>query len=252
MRPPLRIATLECGPAPPNADKQYNGFGGMFEVLLTSSAKALNQPERLNPENGLEISEWDIYNNKTYPQLEDIDAVLLTGSEDDAFEDVPWINRLVEFTQQVLAQDRVRILGICFGHQIVGRALGAKVGRNDQGWEAAVCDVDLTEKGKELFGLEKLQIQQMHLDLVFDCPPGVTLLGSSPLCAVQGMYTPRRFMTVQGHPEFEGELQTEIIKSLENKGIFSEVQSRDALDRVHIPHDGVAIGSTFLTFLLEE
>lgn len=69
---------------------------------------------------------------------------------------MPWINRLVEFTQQVLAQNRVRIVGVCFGHQIVGRALGVKVGRSDQGWEVAVCDMDLTEEGKEVFGLEKL------------------------------------------------------------------------------------------------
>jgi GMP synthase-like glutamine amidotransferase len=79
-----------------------------------------------------------------------------TRTEHNSFEDIPWINRLVEFTQQVLAQDRVRLLGICFGHQIVGRALGAKVGRSDQGWEIAVCDMDLTDKGKELFGRDKI------------------------------------------------------------------------------------------------
>lgn len=74
----------------------------------------------------------------------------------NSFDDIPWINRLVEFTKQVLAQDRVRILGICFGHQIVGRALGAKVGRSEQGWEVAVCDMNLTEKGKEVFGQDKI------------------------------------------------------------------------------------------------
>jgi GMP synthase-like glutamine amidotransferase len=79
-----------------------------------------------------------------------------TRTEHNSFEDIPWINRLVEFTQQVLAQDRVRLLGICFGHQIVGRALGTKVGRSDQGWEIAVCDMDLTDKGKELFGRDKI------------------------------------------------------------------------------------------------
>lgn len=62
----------------------------------------------------------------------------------------------MEFTKRILAQDRVRILGICFGHQIVGRALGTKVGPNDQGWEISVCDMDLTNKGKELFGQDKL------------------------------------------------------------------------------------------------
>jgi GMP synthase-like glutamine amidotransferase len=74
----------------------------------------------------------------------------------DSFADTPWINKLVDFTKRVLAQDRVRTIGVCFGHQIVGRAMEVKVGRNDGGWEVAVTDVQLTEKGKEIFGVEKL------------------------------------------------------------------------------------------------
>lgn len=62
----------------------------------------------------------------------------------------------MEFVQKVLSQDRARIIGVCFGHQILGRALGAKVGRSDEGWEVSVCEMDLTEKGKELFGRDKL------------------------------------------------------------------------------------------------
>lgn len=78
------------------------------------------------------------------------------AAEHDSFAEVPWINKLVEFTQKVYAQDRVRLIGVCFGHQIIGRALGVPVGRSDIGWEIAVCDINLTEKGKELFGKEKL------------------------------------------------------------------------------------------------
>jgi GMP synthase-like glutamine amidotransferase len=74
----------------------------------------------------------------------------------NSFEDVPWINTLVDFTARILKQNRIRIIGVCFGHQIVGRAMGVKVGRNDDGWEAAVHDVDLSEKGKQLFGKDKL------------------------------------------------------------------------------------------------
>lgn len=68
-----------------------------------------------------------------------------------SFEDVPWINKLVDFTAKVLAHDRVRVIGVCFGHQIIGRALGIKVGPNEAGWETSVSEVNLTEKGKELF-----------------------------------------------------------------------------------------------------
>ena len=68
--------------------------------------------------------------------------------------------------QQLLAQDRVRIIGVCFGHQIVGRAMGVKVGRSNRGWEASVCEVDLTARGKELFGKDKLvRLQSLILSL---------------------------------------------------------------------------------------
>lgn len=71
----------------------------------------------------------------------------------NAFDDDPWIVRLVDFVKEVLAQDRVRIIGVCYGHQIVARALGAKVARSESGaWEVSVCRVAQTEKGKELFG----------------------------------------------------------------------------------------------------
>lgn len=71
----------------------------------------------------------------------------------NAFDDDPWILRLVEYTQQILAQRRVKIIGVCYGHQIVGRALGAKVARSESGaWEVSVCSVIQTPKGKELFG----------------------------------------------------------------------------------------------------
>ena len=41
--------------------------------------------------------------------------------------------------------------------QIVGRAMGAKVARSESGtWEVSVCDVQLTPKGKEVFGKDLL------------------------------------------------------------------------------------------------
>lgn len=73
-------------------------------------------------------------------------------SEYDSFVDIPWTNQLVDFVKKILAQDRVKLVGVCFGHQIIGRAMGAKVGRNEeQGWEVSVTDVDLTPEGQKVF-----------------------------------------------------------------------------------------------------
>ncbi|KAH1621148.1 hypothetical protein KXX31_007093 [Aspergillus fumigatus] len=193
MPSPLRIAVLECDAPPADSNARYGGYHGVFSLLLKESARALGQPDRLDPETGLDISRWDV---------------------------------------------------------IIGRALGAKVGRNDAGWEIAVCDVDLTEQGKKLFGKDKLQIQQMHRDIVFDYPPNVVPLGSSPRCAVQGMYRPGHFITVQGHPEFKQDIVSEIVKLRMSMGAFSKEQGEDALARAGKDHDGIAIGVAFLKFLL--
>ena len=50
--------------------------------------------------------------------------------------------------------------------------MGVKVDRSDKGWEVAVVDVDLTPKGKELFGLEKLvSCVRLHSGTCTDLTP---------------------------------------------------------------------------------
>jgi GMP synthase-like glutamine amidotransferase len=77
----------------------------------------------------------------------------------------------VDFTTKVLTQDRVRAIGVCFGHQIIGRALGAKVRPNEAGWEVAVSEVNLTGEGTELFGVEMLVLNSLSVILL---PKGIS------------------------------------------------------------------------------
>jgi hypothetical protein len=155
LLPPLRIAILECGTPLPNTANKYGSYGGAFASLLRSGADALSYPN-LSSSSGLSISTFDVLNTLSYPSLSGIDAILLTASGSNAFADDPWILKLVAFVQEVLEQRRVRIIGACFGHQIVGRALGAKVGRSDKGWETSVTPIDLTTRGQEIFGKKDL------------------------------------------------------------------------------------------------
>jgi hypothetical protein len=81
MRPPLRIAVLETDTPVEKVDQKYGGYGGVFEALLKASATALDhQPDRLDPERDLQISRWDVVTKEEYPDLNDVDAILMTGS----------------------------------------------------------------------------------------------------------------------------------------------------------------------------
>jgi hypothetical protein len=183
-KPPLRVAILECDTPLPETQAKYTSYGGVFTSLLERAHKSLSITPTTNgaitngattngphpATNGhsalsdlaslpfsqaLHISKYAVEQDPThYPSLSSIDAILITGSRHDSFADNEWTNTLVSFVKTVLAQDRVRIIGVCYGHQIVGRAMGVKVGRNDDGWEAAVTEVDLTERGREVLGLK--------------------------------------------------------------------------------------------------
>ncbi|TVY81360.1 putative glutamine amidotransferase-like protein [Lachnellula suecica] len=248
---PLRIAILECGNPPPNTDAKYHGYGGVFKAMLDAGADALSYPG-LSSSSGLELTSYNVVDDQVYPSLDDIDAILITGSKHDSFADDPWILKLVKFTEEVLAQRRVRIIGVCFGHQIVGRAMGAKVGRSEKGWETSVTAIDLTKKGQEVFGRPALALHQMHRDVVFEYPEGVEELAYTNKCAVHAMYIPKRLITVQGHPEFDEEILREILATRHELGIFDKAAYDEALGRVDKYHDGVVISQTFLRFLLEE
>ncbi|KAL8807947.1 MAG: hypothetical protein Q9182_000413 [Xanthomendoza sp. 2 TL-2023] len=245
----LRIAILECDTGLPKALAKYKRYAAISSALLEAGAQAAG----LRPGES-EISLWDVVNDVgTFPSLEDVDGVFLTGSKFDSFATDPWTNALVDFTKQILAQTRVKLVGVCFGHQIIGRAMGARVGRNDsQGWEVSVTDVDLTAEGKSFFeGRDKLSLYQMHKDIVFDYPAGVQPLGSTAQCLVQGMFVPGRVITVQGHPEFTEEILSEILEVRHEQGVFGDEIYREAMARVGRKHDGLMVGKRFIEFLLD-
>ena len=92
----------------------------------------------------------------------------------------------------------------------------------------------------------------MHRDIAFSYPKGVELLGSSPVCSVQGMYEPSRFLTVQGHPEFNQEIMEEILNTRHATGIFNDEAFEKFMKQAPLKHDGVLVAQAFLKFLLED
>ncbi|PWN41926.1 class I glutamine amidotransferase-like protein [Ceraceosorus guamensis] len=149
----------------------------------------------------LDIIPFDVV-QQHYPeegQLKDgiWDAVIVTGSASSAYADVPWTNKLSCWLKHTAYEHPlVRIIGICYGHQIIARALDAPVKLNEHGFELGVYEVELSDEGKEYLGYEHgegiMRIHQVHRDIVASAPPdfqGQTFenLGSTSRCSVQGL-----------------------------------------------------------------
>ena len=132
------------------------------------------------------------------------DGVVLTGSYASVTERAPWMLELGEVLLEVA--ERVPVLGVCFGHQLLGAALGGTVERNPQGPEVGTREVTLTEAGRAdplLAGLPpRLAVQQLHEDHVRAPPPGAVLLATGAEAPVQAFARGPRLRAVQFHPEF--------------------------------------------------
>lgn len=163
---PLRLLLLEADTPQPDTNAKYGGYRGVFAALLTAGAKALDPPRSLA--DVAAITAHNIVEDMhSYPPLDEVDAILITGSRHTAFDNEPWILNLVEYAKQAIDSGRIRVVGVCFGHQIIGRAMGAPAGQSENGWEIAVTEVDLTDKGKAIFQLDKMV--RLH------APPGYCL-----------------------------------------------------------------------------
>ncbi|KAF7591083.1 hypothetical protein BBP40_001982 [Aspergillus hancockii] len=226
----VRVAVLECDiPLDPVTDR-YGKYGVIFKRLLTAGLQELGAADV-----ELQTTGWDVMHNQVYPRPEEFDALLLTGSIE-----------LTNYVRDIFEHHKKPIVGICFGHQIVARALGARVGRNDAGWEISVEPFTLSDAGKQLFSQDTL----MHRDIVYEVPQGCVGLGSSPLCEVQGFYMPQRVLSVQGHPEFDEFITTSVIETRHKAGVFDDDLAKDGLSRAGKHHDGTVFAKAACKFIL--
>lgn len=78
MKTPLRIAILECDTPPAAVVEKYGRYDRIFATLLETAAEGLG----LSPKQDLELSAFDVVTAQEYPDLEKIDAVLISGSSE--------------------------------------------------------------------------------------------------------------------------------------------------------------------------
>jgi GMP synthase-like glutamine amidotransferase len=131
----------------------------------------------------------------------DHDLIVPLGSEAAAYDDaVPWLADQLTMLRRAAEAD-VPVLGICFGSQLLARALGGEAMRNsgpEIGWvEVDTDDPELIAEGPWM---------EWHYD-TFTTPPGARLIARN--AAGPQAYTIGRSLGVQFHPEVTNEIVEE-------------------------------------------
>lgn len=138
-----------------------------------------------------------------------IAGVLISGSPRDAWAPDPVNDRLAQVILHC-HQNKVPFLGVCYGHQLMGMALGAKVGRDPAGVEFGNTPIELTEAGRRdpLFdGIPNaFDALESHQDSVQSLPEGATLLATGRHTPIQAFRYGDWLRGVQFHPEHDPDI----------------------------------------------
>jgi GMP synthase-like glutamine amidotransferase len=130
---------------------------------------------------------------------------LIPGSRASAYDDTPWIKSLIGFIRKMYSE-KVKMAGVCFGHQIIAQALGGKVERAQQGWGTGVrTSMIIDHKALKFFPDMQMNLLYNHHDQVTELPPHAKCFAVSDFCNIEGFYIKDNTLTFQGHPEYTPE-----------------------------------------------
>ncbi len=175
--------------------------------------------QRLLGSDDVEIVAYDVVAGELPASPEECDAWVATGSRHSVNDDEPWIHRLEGFVRRV-AESHVPYVGICFGHQMLAKALGGTVEKSERGWGVGVQEV---ETAADLGLGSGYRVLASHQDQVVEVPPGAEVLGWSEHCPVSMFTIDGTMMGIQGHPEFEPEYSEALMRERRGRAIPEEV-----------------------------
>ena len=204
-----RCLIIEAGPTPDTLIDKHGNYADMIERWLSPLAQ------------GTSFTRNRRYEDEPLPPPDAQDAVVISGSRFGVYEEAPWMLELEHFIR-ALVDVRIPVFGICFGHQIIARAMGGIVEVSKQGWGLGTNEYQLTPITSELAGTIRAHV--VHQDQIIKLPDNARVLGGNDHCPFAVLsYDNAPMASVQFHPEFTRSYLTDLLPVLKERGIQSEI-----------------------------
>lgn len=150
----------------------------------------------------IELEVFDCVGGRLPDRAHRSDAYVITGSRHSACDRSPWVEALKELVREC-REGRGKLVGICFGHQLIVEALGGEVTRSARGWNLGIKEVALVAQRPWMRPLPlRVRLLFNHRDQVVRLPDGAMLLAGDEACPVQMFEFAGRILALQAHPEY--------------------------------------------------
>ena len=196
---------------------------------------------------GLEFKVYDVEQQQYPADIDEVDAYLMTGSKSSVYDDKPWIATLMDFVRE-LDRRHKKLVGICFGHQLVAQALGGKTEKSSNGWGVGLHTHQFnTSPPWHDQGDPGFDVIVSHQDQVVQNARGATVLAGSEFCENAVCQVGDHILTFQGHPEFVPGYSQEIM-NFRREAIGEEIYTAGMASLVSEP-EGRRAARWILNFL---
>lgn len=231
----MRIGLLQCDDVDEALQPRHGNYPAMFERLFTS----------VDPT--VEFRVWRCLDGELPDDVDAVDAWMTTGSKHGVNDGDAWIEALCGFVRELWAAGKP-LVGICFGHQLIARALGGEVVKSERGWGVGMSFNRLTRHAAWMEPWqESLDLVVSHQDQVVRMPEGSTLLAESDFCPIYVMQVGETFLGVQGHPEFAKAYSADLMTR--RRDVVPANRVREGLASLNAPVDDQVMARWILNFL---
>jgi len=170
---------------------------------------------RLFPE--LEWILYDVYNDEFPKDLNECDLYMATGSKHSVYDDIDWIHKLKGVIHQIEKQNKC-FVGFCFGHQLLGEALGGKVEKSPNGWCVGVHTFAVGHKKEWMIPDQtEVNLLMMCQDQIIELPPNTEVLAGNDICPSGIIQIGNNVLGIQAHPEFTKDYDKMLMETRMNK-----------------------------------
>lgn len=197
----------------------------------------------------VELSTYEAAAGELPQSVEACDVFLITGSPHSVYDDAPWIADLEQFIQRCYAQHK-KLVGICFGHQLIAQALGGQVVKSNQGWVLGLHEVSLQNPKPWLSPEQpRCSLYFVNEDQVVTLPPRAELIGGNALCPFTIYAIGQQVLCIQAHPEQPGRF-LRLVTDYLGPRVTAEVRNKALASLERAKPDGGLVGQWMVKFML--